>query len=204
MRMRGSSDELWARLVNADIARALVDMSHVKGLMRQYQMAALWRLAKQFDGGEILEIGCYHGASARMMALAAPLANIVTISPDEEQVQIAARNVAGRNVAVLQTTSMAHLKVDRTEWDMVYVDGNHTRAGEDVQWFNRLKVGGLILFHDYTARVNSEIPGRKAHPEVVAAVDALGEKLGRRPDMLLVDDDGIGMAGYYRGEGERW
>ena len=117
---------------------------------------------------------------------------------------MATRNVAGLDVAVMQTTSMKHLKLDRTEWDMIHVDGDHQRAWEDVAWFNRLKAGGLILFHDYTAKVNTEIAGRKAHVQVVAAVDALGKRLGRLPDVLVVDSDGIGMAGYYRGEGERW
>ena len=205
MRMRRTADELWERLTSAEIARAIAETSHVHGLMRQYQKALLYRLAQRFNGGEILEIGCYHGASALIMSMAAPEARIMTISPDAEHVEITRRSVAGRNVAVAQTTSMDLLKIDRTAWDMIHVDGNHKRAQEDVAWFNRLAVGGLILFHDYTpAGAKITIPERKSHPEVVAAVDRLGEKLGRRPDVLVVDEQKIGMAGFYRGEGETW
>jgi hypothetical protein len=48
--------------------------------------------------------------------------------------------------------------------------------------------GGLMLFHDYTPN-NS--------PHVVAAVNELGIKLGREPDVSIIDKDNVGMAGFY-------
>jgi predicted O-methyltransferase YrrM len=173
----------------------------IQGPMRPHQYAALRAWAAEFDGGWILEIGCYHGRSSLEMALGAPRAQIVTMSPDAEHVQTARRNVAGYQIEVLQARSWDYLKQDGRVWDMVYVDGDHRHAERDAPWFNRLRTGGLIVFHDYTPQGTS---APRAHVKVVKVVDELARQLGRAPDVKLIDPDLVGMAGFYRREGETW
>lgn len=180
--------------------RQVVSTGHIPGLMLEYQYEALYRLALHFDGGRILEIGCYQGRSALVMALAAPRASILTMSPDAEQVVAAKRNTRGRNVKVIKARSWDYLKRDNGTWDMIFVDGNHLRVMIDMPWFNRLRIGGLILFHDYTPLG----AGQRAHVEVCEAVDMLGAQIGRKPDVLIVGEQQEGMAGFYRREGEMW
>lgn len=201
MQLRGEGGALWETLRTEEIAAAVQASKGILGAMRDYQLAALYRLAEQYDGGRILEIGTLQGRSARILAAAAPSAQIVTLTPDMYGAKIARKNVRDLNVEVVVTRSVDYLAQDCALWDMVFVDGDHYRVAEDVPWFNKLAVGGLIVFHDYTAP--SERHSRKAYPPVVAAVDGLGERLGRAPDVLLVDSLAVGMAGFYRRQGEQ-
>lgn len=200
LRARGTGAELWALLGTPEIAEALVATEHVRGRMLPYQCAALYRLAAGYDGGHILEIGCYYGRSSLLMSMAAPAASIVTMSPDEAHVRETRTNRTGHKIAVIRAKSWDFLETDRRVWDMIYVDGDHKRVMQDVPWFNRLSVGGLLLFHDWTPGDALRLP----HPIVCEAVEALGERLRRPPDVAIVDDHRVGMAGFYRHEGETW
>ena len=201
MQLRGESGSLWQTLGTEEIAAAVQASAGILGAMRDYQLAALYRLAEQYDGGRILEIGTLQGRSARILAAAAPSAQIVTLTPDMYGAKIARKNVRDLNVEVVVTRSVDYLAQDCALWDMVFVDGDHYRVAEDVPWFNKLAVGGLIVFHDYTPP--SAEHSRKGYPPVVAAVDGLAQRLGRRPDVLLVDSLEVGMAGFYRRKGEQ-
>jgi predicted O-methyltransferase YrrM len=191
-----------------EAAAAIAATEQIKGLCRAYQYAALHALAAAFDGGQILELGCYHGRSALIMSLAAPNAHIVTLSPDREHVAMARQNLAGRNAEVLHTTSVELLRRDRRRWDMVFVDGDHKHVNYDLPWFNRLRTGGppctigggLMLFHDYTPADALQ----RSHVEVYEAVNRLAAHLGRELDVVLVDEYRVGMAGLFRREGETW
>jgi len=131
------------------------------------------------------------------MSLAAPRAKIVSLEP--YLFEKLSSNTAGRkNVKIVRTFSFRYLNKNRTAWDMVFVDGNHTRVEQDLLWFGQLTVGGLILFHDYTP----DDAARSRCPHVYAVVNDMGERLGRVPDVLLVDAEKIGMAGFYRRKGE--
>ena len=60
------------------------------------------------------------------------------------------------------------------EVDLVFVDGDHLKAGieGDLVWFEHLKMGGFILFHDY---------GSPNWPDVKIAVDEFARQLGVTP-----------------------
>lgn len=202
MILTGSQDELWAALQTVELANALQDCEHIDGRMFPYQMAALYRLAQPYDGGRILEIGCYRGRSALMMALAAPHAKIVTMSPIREHVDAALVNTRKHNITVLQGYSWDYLRRDAHAWNMIFVDGDHRQVARDLPWFNRLEIGGLMLFHDYTREHSTH--KHRGFPEVCAAVDGLSKQLGRAPDVKIIDAYNIGMAGFYRKEKEQW
>jgi len=190
---------LWERFSLGNAAWAVGETASIPGAMRDYQYAALYQLARPYDGGRILEIGCYAGRSAAIMALAAPEAKVTTMSPSTKQVGQARENLAVYGVEVLRTKSWDYLATDKRAWDMVYVDGDHEQVARDVPWYNRIRPGGLMLFHDYT------IPGMSRRADAVRpTLRAMAKQLGRSPDVVIEETSGIGMAGYYKREGEGW
>lgn len=174
-----------------DAEKALENSARIRGQLEPYQAAVLFALAQRYDGGRILEIGTLHGYSASIIAQAAPEAEIITLNSAGHEMEIARRNLAEwANVEVKQAVSWELLETyEGPEWNMVFVDGDHKRVARDVPWWDWVAEGGLILFHDYS-------PMRC--PPVYEAVNGLGETLGREPDILIMDDEEIGMAGFYK------
>lgn|GEM_PF-1370026 len=172
--------------------------------MLPYQMVALWGLARDqcWKGGRILEIGTGCGGSAYMLAKAAPKATITTLTVSQaggqEAVELMIRHHLG-NVQVLLRSSAEFLAEDGWEYDMVYIDGNHNAITEDLEWFNRLRLRGLLLCHDYSSEQS-----RRASPVVYRTLNEFAERLGRPLDVEIVDTEHTGMAGFYRRQGETW
>lgn len=175
---------------------------NTKKAVYPYQAAALYHHAKPYNGGRALEIGTAYGYSCYFLASAMPDSQIVTLNASEgewvEDVKILERF---KNVACLHRLSWDYLaESDGTAvYNFIFVDGDH-RPGpirRDFQYFNRLLNGGLILFHDY-----SPLGSGRECPPVYEAVNELSKTLGRQPDVLIVDDRQVGMAGFIRREGE--
>ena len=203
MKRQGAAEELLRGLL-AEFPHAPA-LPRVHMQMLPWQMVALYGLAwtkSRFcerTGIRLLEIGTGHGSSAYMLAKAAPTAEIVSLTASVREGDLARtflRGAVGDQVRVLPSRSLAYYAatVGQT-WDLIYVDGDHRNCAKDLVWFNRLWDWGLILFHDYSP---------KACPPVWDAVGVLGQSLGRAPDVELMDTNGIGMAGFYRKEGEQW
>lgn len=192
----------------ADLCRELAceGMPAMPGVKRQvldYQMMALYRLARPFNHAHarILEIGTGHGGSAYMLAKAAPLAEVLSLTTSDAEAAAAARYWASQgfgNVEVRVVCSWDLLaRKDHRKWDMVWVDGDHNRIARDMPWFNRLRAGGLLLCHDYSPQ-DSRSPSGIAYAEL----NVMAEKLGRPFDVSIIDDGKVGMAGFYRRVGE--
>ena len=172
---------------------ALAKSLMISGKLKKYEAAALYSLMEPYNqkGNTILEIGTRLGYSASIIAQAAPLAKVVTMESSSVRSEKARKNLVSFPNVVVQ---------DGVSWDVlaeytgpllaaIFVDADHIRASRDVPWFNWLKDGGLILFHDYVP-VGSW--------PVVAAVQAMARKFGRRPAVEILDTNGVGMAGFYR------
>jgi predicted O-methyltransferase YrrM len=196
MYLTGRPDDLLRQIVQRCPAAgtALECSRNIPAHLLSYQAAALYELACWREG-PVLDIGTFKGYSASLLAQAQPSQPVVTLNPCEAEAAEAMGYLAPwRNVTVLIAASW-----DVLDWysgpdlSLVFVDGDHKQAARDVPWFDRLRVGGLLLFHDYT-------PAQSPH--VVEAVDGLATRLGRPPDVLIVDMDGVGMAGFCRREGE--
>ena len=133
-----------------------------------------------------------------MLAAGAPRATVHTLEPNKKRRIQAKRHLARRgwtqrNVQVLAKASEEfQQEVARrgVGVDLVFVDGDHHHCELDMPWWEVLKPGGLMLFHDYTRKYQS----------VVTCVDGLVKRLGKeRPDILLVNGkNGQGMAGVYK------
>jgi len=195
VRHTGTRGDILRQLLqeHPDVATALENSKRIPGQIAPHQAAALYVLAGQYNrrGAHVLEIGTFHGYSASIIAQAAPLAEIVTLNPSAKEATLAIKNLAPwPNVTVGTAASWDYMEGYRSpRLDMIFVDGDHKHIWRDMPWWAWVEEGGLMLFHDYSPRL--------CRP-VYAAVGRLGEMLGREPDVLVMDDDGLGMAGFYR------
>ena len=197
--LHDSRTNLMKKLSTPEFDLILPEVEKVPGIILPYQMALIYHLARQHDRGRILEIGAYHGRTAIIMALAAPNSFIRTLDINLAHVTRTHKCVKKYGIEVLQRRSWDYLVENTEQWDMIYIDGDHELVIRDIPWFNRLKTDGLILFHDFTLPGNTWGP---AHPKVINAVDEIARQLGRDPDIFVMDDTKVGMAGFYRRRNE--
>lgn len=173
---------------------------NTKKAVYPYQAAALYHLAKPYNGGRALEIGTAYGYSCFYLASAVPDSRITTLNASEGEWQEDIK-VLGRfpNVTCLHRLSWEYLgESDGTAvYNFIFVDGDHKRVKNDFPYFNRLVDGGLIIFHDY-----SPLGSGRECPPVYEGVNDLARMLGRQPDVLIVDSNQVGMAGFIRQAGE--
>jgi predicted O-methyltransferase YrrM len=176
--------------VDEALHQAAHDVPNRSQAIEPYQAAILFALAKQYDRAraKILQIGTRYGYSAAILSLGAPKATITTLDSDRETTNRAKhilRNY-GR-IECIKSKSWNWLQqVEDNSLHMVFVDGDHEEVERDLPWFEKLKKGGLMLFHDYT-------PSR--FPHVVEAVHALKAE----PDLVFVQEGADkGMAGVYK------
>lgn len=170
--------------------------------MLLHEAMLVYVLAQQynFPGAQFFEMGTAYGWSAATMATAAPLAFINTCTPNPSHVECSRHNLMNYSVYVHKAKSIDLLAAyDGTELDMIMVDGDHKGVRADFPWWNFLKVGGLMLFHDYNP------PGSYLRP-CKWVWNALNDfsRIIHQPDVQIIDHHGESMVGFYRREGEVW
>jgi len=166
-----------------------------KKAIKEYQAAALYALVCKHQPTRILEIGTSHGYSTRMMELAAPVgAKIISLNPQEHEAELAQSRL--ERTTVLAKASWDYLREYEGEpFDFIFVDGDHKRVRLDFPWWQYLTEGGVMVFHDYS-------PEDAAHPcpPVYEAINEFCDYLGKeKPDILIVDREKTGMAGFVKG-----
>ena len=173
---------------------------HHSRAVAPYQAAALFALARRcnFEGARVLEIGTARGYSASILAQACPLASIVTLNPEAHEAAEARRNLAAYpNVDVVEMKSWDYEVASAGNFDFVFVDGDHKHVRRDFPWWDRLNVGGTIIFHDY-----SPAGTYRACVPVFEALNEFAAMLGRDFDVQVVDNGGVGMAGFTKRAGD--
>jgi hypothetical protein len=161
--------------VNGQARRATMDLvCRWDGWLRDNQAALLWDAAARVrPGGQVVEIGSYHGKSTVVLARAsAPGVRVVAIDPhagndrgpgewsgplaagDADYAlfvsHVTEAGVANRVAHVRQFSQRAHAQVDG-EIDLLYIDGAHGygQASSDiVTWGGRVCIGGEMYIHD--------------------------------------------------------
>jgi len=193
------------RQLKVRFPEAALEHLPMRAEMLEYQLLALYGLARQFDRKKvrIAEIGTGQGASALALSRAAPRAAIISLAVNPAEAMLAQsylRQADCRNVAVVLQASWDYWREHPGEqWHMVFVDGDHNQIWRDMAWWNNLAPGGLFLCHDY-----SPVDSARPSPAVFGTLNAFRERLGRDFDVLLVDETKTGMAGWYRKAGEVW
>lgn len=165
------------------------------------QAMAIALLAAQYDrpGARILEWGTNRGFTAAVLKLAAVQAEVTTLEPEPSLRKPARKRLAPLDVVVRAETSVAYLDIDDGHYDLIFVDGDHKNIRLDLPWYNRLVEGGLFLHHDFSPAGSS-----RPCPPVFDGLTEFSRVLDHEPDVLVRDETGTGLAGWYRREGEAW
>lgn len=187
-----------------ELVNALLKLREIRNrrAIEEYQAAALYHIARPYDrkGARVLEIGTAFGYSASVLALAMPRATITTLNPDPAEAAQARANLArfGAQVEVVEAKSWEYLAATNdTAYDLIFCDGDHKNVRLDLPWWKHLRTDGLFIFHDY-----SPSGAARACPPVFRALNEFRDALARDFDVLVVDDNGTGMAGLTKRMGE--
>ena len=200
----GIGPEQFTRIIAVDCPEIYGTLAtvatHVPFLKRQvapYQGAILYALAKRFNfvDANILEIGTAWGYSAAMMAHGAPKAKITTLNPKGHEFKRAKEYLAYtayKNISFVQKMSTEYLfYYEGPKLDLIFVDGDHKNVHLDMPWWDWLNVGGIMFHHDYS-------PSHSARPTQICfdRINDFADWIGRKPDLLFIDDTDVGMAGW--------
>lgn len=201
-KLQGTQEEIVAAVrrlhpeIESILGRVRSKVPFIKRQVSEYQGAALYALAKQYNqpGAMMLEIGTAWGYSAACLASAASQARLITLNPKETEYPVAMQNLAyWPNVQVLKLKSWDYVDRNENVFDLVFVDGDHNQVRRDLIWWQFLNPGGLLLFHDYAP----DGSWRPCQP-VYEGVNRFADELGRPLDVLIKDERGVGLAGFYK------
>jgi len=159
----------------------------VKDIARKSSISAkkgrfLFRLTKDINPANILELGTAFGISALYMASAAPRCTIITIEGCLDTVHVAQENFtkAGtRNITVVAGTfeeKLPDVLQNMPAPDMVFFDGNHKKV-PTLGYFNEclqhIHPGTIFIFDDihWSADMESAWKEIKRHPLVKVTID---------------------------------
>ncbi|MEN6507064.1 MAG: class I SAM-dependent methyltransferase [Planctomycetaceae bacterium] len=204
MNLTGTPAEILATLQDGKVKRALdavgSTIEPTKNQIDRHEAAALFVLAAKCDGYEshILELGTCYGYSAAVMAEAAPKANITTLTPSAKHFSYAEQALRyWPNVRPLKLRSWDYLSIySGPLLDLVFVDGYHGMVVWDLPWWQWLKAGGLMVFHDYSPK-RATRGCQPVYETLTAVKDAF-----RDFDVKVITDAGQGFVGWYRKQGE--
>lgn len=142
----------------------------------------LYRLAKHFQPGYILEIGSSIGISSSYLASAVPAATVFSLEGSTALVQIAEenyRNLQMDNVHLVEgdfTDTLPDILPQLPSLDLVFFDGNHTLQAT-LNYFNQcLKFSdeqSIFVFDDiyWSSEMTEAWELIRQHPSVTLSID---------------------------------
>jgi predicted O-methyltransferase YrrM len=138
---------------------------------------------------KVIEVGCHLGVSTECLALFCDELAAVDPWPVTHIYHQFLRRMRGyEHVNVNRKKSpLAAIDYDDHSFDLVYLDGLHTRQAVEADiyaWIPKVRPGGFIAGHDYADYSGCYLAG---HMQVISAVDGI---LGR-PDMIFSDTSWI-------------
>jgi predicted O-methyltransferase YrrM len=148
---------------------------------KQKWATALLLLAKEIKASKAIELGSCAGLSARYIASAESITELITVEGSEELSIIATETLKhNHNARVVNALFDDALDTELTnkgkDFDLAYIDGHHEKAAT-IHYFKRLlpylKPGALVLFDDvsWSYDMREAWDELSAHPEFSHAID---------------------------------
>ncbi len=132
-------------------------------ICKQHRREALFmcECAQSVEQGVIVEVGRWKGASMALMAEASPSSHVHSIDNNDKHNDLAQNLSEGlSNYTIIDGDSQEVAKTWTQEIDMLFVDAFHYKdfVLMDLEsWVPKVKVGGLILMHDYFTKRKSRL-----------------------------------------------
>ncbi|RKD18196.1 SAM-dependent methyltransferase [Pelobium manganitolerans] len=157
--------------------------SIAKNALKPKKLAQLlYRLAKEFNPKQILELGTCLGLTSAYFAKALPQAKVVTMEGCPQTAQIAQENwqkLGINNVEVIVGNfdeTLAPFIAQQQNLDFVFIDGNH-RKEATLNYFNlclpKVHEHSVLVFDDiyWSKGMQQAWEQIKAHPQVSVSID---------------------------------
>lgn len=154
-----------------------------KNALKNPRLAQLiYRLAANHQAHHIIELGTCLGITTAYLAKACPDADVLTIEGCPETAAVACRNFNDLNLTniELQVGNFDELLplalTQATRLDLVYIDGNHTKAAT-LNYFNwclpKVHENTLLIFDDiyWSEGMKEAWQEIKKHPQVTVTID---------------------------------
>lgn len=154
-----------------------------KNALKSPRLAQLiYRLAKNSQPSNIIELGTCLGITTAYLSRACPDAKIITIEGCPETAKVAGRNfeeLGLENIELQVGNFDALLPVvieEQPQLDFVYIDGNHRKEAtlDYFKWcLPKVQEGSLLIFDDiyWSKGMKEAWEEIKNHPEVTVTVD---------------------------------
>ncbi len=166
-----------------DLDWMLVSNTTNRGLLRlDFEEAAfLFRLARNRESAQILEIGRFYGGSAFMFAVAsdknAHITSIDIAPQNDELLHAALKKHDLANKVDLLVADANQETVALSAYDLLFIDGDHSYEGvlKDYEhWKTSVKPGGFVVFHDAGAsrELTTILPGPAQLMQEIVARDS--------------------------------
>jgi predicted O-methyltransferase YrrM len=157
--------------------------SIAKNALKPARLAQLiFRLARHFSPGNVIELGTCLGITTSYLAKAVPQARVTSVEGCPETASVAAENLSHLNIKNVQLKVgnfdqiLPGIIDDHEQLDFVFLDGNH-RKEATLNYFNwclpKLSENGILIFDDiYWSKGMKEAWQQiKADPRVTVTVD---------------------------------
>ena len=154
-----------------------------KNALKSPKLAQLiYRIAKQQNPSNIIELGTCLGITTAYLSKAQPAANILTIEGCPQTAEVAYQNFneLGLENIEMQVGNFDNLLPraieEREALDFVYIDGNHTKEAT-INYFNlclpKVTEDSLLIFDDiyWSEGMKEAWEEIKAHPQVAVTID---------------------------------
>ncbi|MBC7745323.1 MAG: class I SAM-dependent methyltransferase [Flavobacterium sp.] len=142
----------------------------------------LYRLAKHFSPGVIIELGTCLGITTAYLAKAAPTAKVISVEGCPQTSRIAAENLNQLGIVNTQLlvgnfdTVLPEIINQADSLDFIFIDGNH-RKDATLNYFNwclpKLNANGILIFDDiyWSKGMKEAWKEIKDHPQVSVTID---------------------------------
>ena len=153
--------------------QAYKQIDDLEGWMGSEDCEALYKEASKVKNGLIVEIGCFMGRSTKIMALASPTSEIVSIDPltsvHNSLGHLTPDEVYTRLHKAMEGFNWTHIrrKSQDVKWDkpidLLFIDGDHHAKPlkRDIELF--VPHANKVMFHDYVINGAEEDGGMVKH-----------------------------------------